>query len=171
MIDRTKIEDLLSIVSDTNKTYAQMLVDEIPEYQNVVKDFLLAEEYIPDYTLIKTETFPEPTELYTNSTHAIYKSISTKEEIDIFVKHFPSTKNAQDEWIRSLSMYSIRDLPPADANRIIVGDVAVGTERHLNFIRGNIGIRVWGVNGNSVVEVSKEIDAQIIKALEEAAES
>ena len=40
--------------------------------------------------------------------------------------------------------------------------------RCVNFIRGNIGIRIRGVNGNSVVEVSKEIDEQIIIALKDA---
>ena len=167
MLDRKEITDLRSIAPETNKTYAQMLIDEIPEYQ-IVKKFLLASEYAPDYSLIETKTEPESTELYTDSTHAIYISSSTQEKIDVYVLYFPSVKSAQDEWIRSLDMYAIPDLPPADADGIIVGDVAVGIEDSLNFIRGNIGIRIRGVNGNSVVDVAKEIDAQIIKALEDA---
>ena len=165
VIDREKIIDLRSIYPGTDKSYAQMLVEEIPEYRNLVMDFLLAQEYAPDYKLIMTETENKPRESYDTSTHAIYRSASTQEEIDIYLLHFSSAKSAQDEWIWSLGMYSIPDLSPADVDGIIVGDVAVGTERSLNFVRGNIVIRIRGVNGNSVVDVAKEIDAQIIEAL------
>ena len=167
-MDRTIITDLRAIHPDTNKTYAQMLVDEIPKYKSIVKDFLLASEYEPDYSLAETETEPEPEELYTDSTHALYISAATEEELDVFVMNFPSVKSAQTEWISSLETYAILNLAPADAGGIIVGDVAVGREDSLDFIRGNIGIRIWGINGNSVVDVAKEIDAQIIKALEDA---
>lgn len=164
-LDRAKIMDLRTISNESNKTYAQILIDEIPKYSNYKKNFELSFEYSPDYILTTSETKKELSEHYTSSTHAVYISSKTQEEIDIYVLYFESPESAQAEWIESLEMYSIPKLAPADKNNIIVGDVAVGTQRFLNFIRGNIGIHIRGVNGNSVVEVAEEIDNQILMAL------
>ena len=58
---------------------------------------------------------------------------------------------------------------PSDAVGIVVGDVSAGVEWALDFIRGNVEVRIRGINSNSVVEAAQAIDSEIIRALEKAA--
>ena len=163
-MDRTQITNLRAIDPKTNKTYAQMLVDEIPEYKTPALNFTLADKYSPDYILDKT-TVRSNSEAFLCS----YTSDSMEVTFNVRLQIFDSAENAQASWMESLYGYSAMDIKPSEADGIIVGDAAICyAEDSINFARGNIHIYLSGTGGNSVVEVAQEIDKQIIKALEDA---
>ena len=163
-LDRTQITDLRAIDPNTNKTYAQMLVEEIPEYKIPALDFTLADKYSPDYVLDKT-TVRDNSEAFLCS----YTSDSMEVMFNVRLQIFDSAEYAQANWVESLYGYNAMEIRPSDADGIIVGDVAICyAEDSINFARGNIHIYLSGTGGNSVVEVAQEIDKQIIKALEDA---
>ena len=50
-MDRSKITNLKAIGKTENKSYAEMLVNEIPEYELCISVLTLPETYEPDYIL------------------------------------------------------------------------------------------------------------------------
>ena len=166
IIDRTNIESLKDKDSLTGETYAGLLVEEIPEYKAAVLDFMLADMYSPDFIQNKFEVRESADLPYT---YAEYYSESTGFVIWINMTVFDSAKDAQEAWLRILlEQTSAWDIPPSEANGVVVGDVAYGSEKRITFLRGNIYVAI-GSNSSSIVEVALELDSQIIVALEEAA--
>ena len=56
----------------------------------------------------------------------------------------------------AISVYS------STTNGIYVGDLAIGNEERLTFIRGNVYVDIIGSEGVSIVNLAKEIDQQIL---------
>lgn len=180
IINRSEIIDLRGLYSNSGNTYADLLVNEIPEYKNSIKDFTVAESYSPDYVLTEVNSVKEKITLGYNRwdrpetekvsafvIRAHYISASTKTHLDLTIYLYKSAEQAKRSWVDSLYTYS--GLPAlSEANGIVVGDIAVGYEHSINFLRGNV--HVWSmraVGEGSAVEAAKELDEQIIRALED----
>lgn len=167
MMDRNKVWNLREREDSSNKTYAEILINEIPIYKAVVESFSLYNEYSPDYTLTSIKESKELNGEY--KVIAMYTSIKTQKKISIILTVFMSAKEAQLEWIDSLEGYSAGVVPVSERNGITVGDIAVAiTEKDICYVRGNVMVDLTALSGNSVVEVAKEIDNQILIALGDA---
>jgi len=163
-LDRSEIENLIARVHPlSGRTYAHLLVAEIPEYRVAVRGFTLAERYSPDFVSLQDRLRIEERDGVLR-TSAVYESQTLDARIRLELSEFSSAREAQEMWLSFLlNALSSMHAEPSEAHGIVIGDVAWGGEDRLHFIRGNIYVRI---HGNA--SVAQEIDAQIIAALAEA---
>ena len=165
-LDRREITNLRLTDPITNKTFAEVIVSEIPKYTVSAMNFKLADTYATKYQLNESA-----------GRRYRFDSAIDGRRIEINIDIYESAEMAQEVWLEGFDFKTRWDIPAADSNDIVVGDVASGWKDSLDFIRGNIHVKIEARDLNnsqvefSIVEVAQEIDAQIIKALEEAAEA
>ena len=163
MLDRSSVQNLRDIDPATGEAFAYSFVAEIPEYIVAVPDFTLPESFYPDFIQVITDSSGA-------SVFAEYVSDSTSSGIGIEIIVFDSADIAQWWWLRLiLERATAWYILPAEANGIVVGDVAAGSEYFLAFVRGNVYVVISSSRTTSVVAVAQELDAQIIAALREVA--
>ena len=163
MLDRSSVQNLRDIDPATGLEFAHSFVAEIPEYIVAVPDFTLPDSFYPDFIQVEIRSSGA-------SVRAEYTSGSTCPGIGIEMFVFASADTAQRFWLQLiLERAALWYIPPAEAYGIVVGDVAVGDESSLHFIRGNVYVRISSGRSTSVVAVAQELDAQIIAALREVA--
>jgi len=165
-LNRSEVRNLFDIDPTTGREFAHSFVAEIPEY-NVAVDFTFPDKFSPDF-IQENITHHELSRfgMETPSVTVIYFSDSTDSEIEIELTVFDSAREAQEAWVNFIFLLSSPRISPAEANGIVVGDVAYGDDSWLTFIRGNIHVDIS--SNTSIVAVAQELDAQIIAALEVA---
>ena len=163
-----EVRDIRTRDPITGRSYAEMLIAAIPAYEFVVEEITLAAALPPDYMLdadsVRIREHENADGLFIN---AYYTAARTNAEIFLEFRILETPEDAQESWMVSLASYATPFLPPIDPD-IMVGAAAMGWPGHLNFVRGNIHVRIYGLSGNYVVEAARYVDAQIIRALEEA---
>ena len=112
MINRREISDLRAIEPLSKKTYAELLVDEIPHYEAYIQNFEAAKKYPLDYVLSESKVYEETISANIIQMDAIYISDSTEEKISLKVLTHCSAHDAQKEWLRVVyEGYTIPHLP------------------------------------------------------------
>ena len=163
---RGPVADIRMRDPKTGRSYAQMLIDTTPVYGSVVGEIAFAPELPPDYVLDADSIRGREREYGHVFLSARYTCAGTNAGISLSFAVFDTQAGAQDSWKVSLAGYAIQNLPPVDPD-IMVGDAAVGTPSNLNFVRGNIHVRIRELGGNPIAQAAREVDAQIIRALED----
>ena len=174
-IDRNEVTDLTHREPLTGKTYIQLLLEQLPEYEAVINDFTFANSYSPDFVInreLGIHTWRHQEILFVD---ARFRSRSISSSLSFDVEIHGSAEEAR-KWLfvffASLSSSADPRSFLSEKNGIVVGDIALGDDQNLVFVRGNTRVFVGG-GGMEIplVEAAQELDAQIIAALEEAAQA
>jgi hypothetical protein len=93
-----------------------------------------------------------------------YKCVIDNSNILLYISKYRTAEEAQNLWLFLIkntyqALYLKRSI--GDVDGIDVGDIAVGRNNSLCFLRNNIIVQIDG-RDNSIAEMAKEIDNQII---------
>lgn len=145
------------------KQNIQLLLDEVPDYPNNCREFVLEKKY-SDFELVGVLEY-EDIAVYT----ATYKlnSNSTQGALNARVRvTIAQTANAAHEIITNFVNNSASmKISSSSIAGIFIGDLAVGDQNRLTFVRGNIYVDIIGYEGTSITDLAAEIDRQILEII------
>jgi len=137
------------------------VLEEIQTYPNIVKEFYFKDAYA-NFELVTNGVDAAGIYAYFSLANSADKELSdvrirmsvekTQTDAKIYLRNFIFSTTA-------MTLY------PSTAEGIYVGDLAIGDEERLTYIRGNVYVDIIGYEGTSIVDLAKEIDQQILEII------
>ena len=153
--------NLLNINESVGKQNIQVFLDDIPDYPSICETFIFAKEY-SNFELVNTlKNSNSNSECF-----AYYKVNSnladSKCDVYIEVTVAPTKKEAHTQIIKFVNLSTMMEVYPSSVIGIFVGDLAIGSQERLIFVRGNVCVNVHGYRETSIINLAQEIDKQIL---------
>jgi hypothetical protein len=145
------------------KQNIQLLLDKVPYYPNNCREFVLEKKY-SDFELtgvLEYEDIAVYSASYKLNSNHIQGAFNARVRVTI-----AQTANAAHAIITNFVNNSASmEIYSSSIEGILVGDLAVGDQDRLTFVRGNIYVDVIGYEGISITNLAAEIDQQILEII------
>lgn len=152
--------------ADSGQTTYEILMEEIPEYAEVCTEVDTTDYLPPEFRQIRSDS-----DAYLNI--LTYEDRETEGTFNMHIGIFPDQTEAQEEFIRKISLYADMSKPYVD-NIHDIGDIRfseyAGRDyiRDFCFIRGNVFVSMstFGVVSVPIENIAKDIDEYILSQIQ-----